>query len=154
MIFTGWCWPEKSPGTRFFSLDFIWLCDRIHNPLWISSNDVVWSVIFSPSASEEFHLCRELSSGSSSFPSFSYSYQLDGHQTRPIRGQSYWSDWRWSAGEVAPLGVSSSCPTVCFIHPESRKKQYKQSLRCTKGFASACSLVLHYLKGQECYLGK
>lgn len=55
-----------------FPLDFIWLCDRIHNPLWILSNDVVWSVIFSLSASEEFHLCRELSSGSSSFLSLPF----------------------------------------------------------------------------------
>lgn len=100
MIFTGWCWAERSPETRF-SLDFIWLCDRIHNPPWVLSNDEVWSVIFSLSASEEFHLCRELSSSSPSFLSPLRIIWM-GYRMRRIRGQFWWPGWGWSEGYFGP----------------------------------------------------
>lgn len=125
-----------------FPLDFIWLCDRIHNPLWILSNDVVWSVIFSLSASEEFHLCRELSSGSSSF--LSLPFPSIGWAIRHIQSEASSIGQTEGDKQVKLLPSASLLPVPpgqhplhVFIHPECNETT-QVVLGMHKGFVCVC----------------
>lgn len=105
---------RKSPWDVAASPHFIWLCDRIHNPCWVPSNDGRWSVIFLLNAFEKFHLCRELSSTSppSLALSLSLSLTTSHHQvTDTITG---WLSWhilsRWAGSLCVPLHLRPLCP--------------------------------------------
>ncbi len=133
-----------------FPLDFIWLCDRIHNPLWILSNDVVWRVIFSLSASEEFHLCRELSSGSSSFLSLSHFHHLDGlsdmsnQRPVPLVRLKVISRWSCSPLRLYFLSHQGSILSMFSIHPEcSETTQVVSEMH--KRFVCVCVCVCVYV---------